>query len=780
MRRARVIRRFSLPLSIAAAFAAQAQQTVPVQPTYLGEVQITAPADRLAPISGAILNSNELAAKRASTSDTASLLRDIPGISLYGNGGVSSLPAIHGMADDRVRVKVDGMDLMSACPNHMNSPLSYIDPTNVGSVKVFAGIAPVSIGGDSIAGAILVTSAPPEFAVAGEGALRKGQVGAFYRSNGNASSANLAATLAGKNINMTYTGSVAKSGNYTAAKDFKAAGPAAVDGAGGPAAVNRGWLAGNEVGSSRYKSENQELGLALRDDSHLLELKLGMQNIPYEGFPNQRMDMTRNDSTQVNLRYTGKCQWGALEARIYDEHTQHEMNFADDKQYLYGPASLTNTVVAPGMPMYTDGKNTGALVKADITLSERDLLKVGGEAQNYRLNDWWPPSPSSLANMYSAAGVPAVSGGMAPNTFWNINNGKRDRLGVFAEWEAHWSREWFSLLGARAEQVKMGSGSVQGYNAMMAGYAVSAAAFNARSHQRTDHNLDLTALARYSPDAASAFEFGYAQKTRSPNLYERYAWSQNSMAMIMNNFVGDGNGYLGNLDLKPEVAHTLSATLDWHDAARATEFRITPYYTQVTDYIDAIRCTGSGMMMNALCSGAANNTAQKSFVQLQYANQSARLYGFDLSGRIPLAKSSDYGSISGTGVLNYVKGENRTTGDHLYNIMPLNAKLAVQQNLGAWTNAAEIQLVGAKTRVSQVRQEVQTGGYSLINLRSNYQWKQARLDIGIENLFNKFYSLPLGGAYVGQGATMGTNSIPWGIQVPGMGRSAYLGVAFDF
>jgi len=26
----------------------------------------------------------------------------------------------------------------------------------------------------------------------------------------------------------------------------------------------------------------------------------------------------------------------------------------------------------------------------------------------------------------------------------------------------------------------------------------------------------------------------------------------------MNNFVGDGNGYVGNLDLKPEVAHTLS------------------------------------------------------------------------------------------------------------------------------------------------------------------------------------------------------------------------------
>jgi hypothetical protein len=36
----------------------------------------------------------------------------------------------------------------------------------------------------------------------------------------------------------------------------------------------------------------------------------------------------------------------------------------------------------------------------------------------------------------------------------------------------------------------------------------------------------------------------------------------------MNNFVGDGNGYIGNADLKPEVAHTLSASGDWHDAAQ--------------------------------------------------------------------------------------------------------------------------------------------------------------------------------------------------------------------
>ena len=62
----------------------------------------------------------------SATSDTASLLSDVPGVSLYGAGGVSSLPVIHGLADDRLRIKVDGMDLIASCPNHMNPALSYI------------------------------------------------------------------------------------------------------------------------------------------------------------------------------------------------------------------------------------------------------------------------------------------------------------------------------------------------------------------------------------------------------------------------------------------------------------------------------------------------------------------------------------------------------------------------------------------------------------------------------------------------------------------------------
>ncbi len=57
----------------------------------------------------------------------------------------------------------------------MNSPLSYISPANVGSVKVITGLSPVSSGGDSLGGVVSVQSLPPVFANKGE-TLTQGEV----------------------------------------------------------------------------------------------------------------------------------------------------------------------------------------------------------------------------------------------------------------------------------------------------------------------------------------------------------------------------------------------------------------------------------------------------------------------------------------------------------------------------------------------------------------------------------------------------------------------------
>jgi len=759
------IRRRPIAIAIGTAlfFPAFALAQTPV----MDEVLVSATRMELAyPLGSMTVSGDGIVRQRPYTSDSAGLLKDVPGFSSYTGGGVSSLPVIRGLADDRIRIKVDGMDLIASCPNHMNPPLSYIDPTNVGTLRVYSGITPVSVGGDSIAGTIIADTLAPVFAAPGRDYLATGQIGGFYRSNGNAWGANIAATAATENISVTYTGSSARADNYKAGGNFKTA-----TGRAGHT------LPLDEVGSTAYESLNQMLSFAVKGGNHLVEAKFGFQHIPEQLYPNQRMDMLDNEQKTFNLRYLGQFDWGLFEARAYYEKVDpHYMDFGPDKRFWYGaasggpmtgsgaPCSPISANCAAGMPMYTKSSNTGVTVKADVSLDAQNLIRVGGLYQHYTLDDWWPPSGAA----------------MWPGTFDNINDGSRDRLGLFGEWEARLNAQWLTLLGARYERVKTDAGNVRGYDPTTNGMGMmvndqkkDAAAFNAQDRERADNNWDLTALARYTPDANSDIEFGVARKVRSPNLYERYTWSTWSMAAVMNNFVGDGNGYFGNINLKPEQAYTVSATWDLHAADRRSELRITPYYTRVTDYIDAIRCP-----VGASCT-PANRTTTNEFVVLQYANQSAVLYGIDVSGRILLA-STGVGDFGLTGSLAYTHDKNLDTDDGLYNIMPLNGKLALTHTLGGWNGAVEVVASAAKDDVSDVRNEIKTAGYGLTNLRGSYTWKQVRVDLGVDNLFDKFYSLPLGGAYTGQGSTMMLNGIPWGIAVPGMGRSIYTGVTFKF
>jgi iron complex outermembrane receptor protein len=716
-----------LPATIPSETLAQ-DQTLP-------KVVVTAPAVGDASSTAVAVGNEQLAPQRNATSDSARLLQDIPGVSLYGAGGVSSLPVVHGLADDRVRTQVDGMDLVAACPNHMNSALSYIDPANVGKVTVYAGIAPVSAGGDSIGGTIQVDSAPPTFATPGA-FLAKGQSGASYRSNGIAKGGNLGAALATDAVNLAYNGATADQNNYRAARAFKSA-RAGTEG-GDP-------IPGDVVASSAYAAVNQDVGVAFRHDRHLLQLKVGQQHIRFEGFPNQRMDMTDNKGTQVNLRYNGQYEWGELIARAYQQKVEHEMDMGPDR-YTYGT----------GMPMLTEATTRGALLQGNVDLSDAHTLRLGTEAQTYTLYDWWP----------------AVGGAMGPNDFWNIDYGRRNKADLFAEWERRWTPEWLGLAGVRGTRVTTDAAPVQGYDNGLAGiWGNDAAAFNARQHKRTDNNWDMTLLARNVPDPTAAYEGGYARKSRSPNLYQRYPWSTNAMAALMNNFVGDGNGYIGNPDLKPEVAHTLSATADWHDARNERRgLKATLYYTRVEDYIDARRCTF----------GQCVSAPGKDFLLLQYVNETARLYGLDLSGHARLLRTEGFGTFTGTLLVNYVRGENLTSGDNLYNIMPLNAKFGLVHRAGGWSSTAELLAVSAKKRLAEERKEMATPGYALLNVRTSYQTKYARLDLGVENVFDRLYFTPLGGAYVGQGPSMGTSTIAWGQTVPGPGRSINAAINLNY
>jgi iron complex outermembrane receptor protein len=112
--------------------------------------------------------------------------------------------------------------------------------------------------------------------------------------------------------------------------------------------------------------------------------------------------------------------------------------------------------------------------------------------------------------------------------------------------------------------------------------------------------------------------------------------------------------------------------------------------------------------------------------------------------------------------------------------MPLNARFSLAQAVNRWNNTIEWEVVSAKDTVNSERNEVETSGYALLHLRTSYELKQVRFDFGVENVFDRLYSAPLSGAYLGQGMTMSPTGVAWGTTVPGMGRSFYAGMTLKF
>ncbi|MBV8625894.1 MAG: TonB-dependent receptor, partial [Herbaspirillum sp.] len=619
-----------------------------------------------------------------STSDSALLLTEQPGYATAAGGGVSALPVLNGFAADRLKIRLDGMEVTAACGNQMNVPMSYMPPSQVGYTRVIAGITPVSIGGDSIGGTIELSSPVPQFADEPGKLLSKGGFSVSARSVNSEVSASVNATVASENLSVGYVGSKSRAESYTAGN-------------------------GEKVLSSLYESNNHALTMAARGDGQQIVLKVGQQYIPYQGFPNEYMDMTGNRSTFANLGYDRRFDWGKLYAKLYWQRTEHEMGFFT--------AERTGT-----MPMDTRGRDMGYTVRGDINLGQdaAGVLRLGNEYHSFRLNDYWPPVAGSMM--------------MGPRTYININDGTRDRFALFAEWEQKLDARWTTLLGVRDEWVKTDAGNVQSYGTGMMNMtdSAAAAAFNGRDHAKTDNNIDLTALARFEADAGKSFEFGYARKTRSPNLYERYTWGRGTMAMTMTNWFGDGNGYVGNIDLKPEVANTISGTADWHSeesdsGERRWFFKVTPYFSYVQNYIDA----------DVIGSFHPYNVSAATGALLQFANHDARLYGINASWKWPLLRSSGLGDIAFTGKAGITRGQ-RVDGGNLYHMMPFNVLGALEQKWGPWSNRAELNYVARKTLVDANRLEPVTASYTVVNLKSSYQFNQSiTVSAGVSNLFNR-------------------------------------------
>lgn len=653
--------------------------------------------------------------ERQQSRNAAELLENKPGVSLRDSGQFASVPLLHGLGDERAKLLVDGITISASCPSHMNPPLSYVAPANASEVTVLTGITPVSLGGDSLGGTVAIASPMPVFAGAAERVHLEGSASGFYRSNGENYGGALSEWVAGHNVGVGYSGTWMTNDDYT-------------DGS------------GKTVTSTYAQSTDHTITLAAQGRANLFVLRAGLHHTPYEGFVNQWMDMVRNYATSLNLNYRRSFARGALDAHVFWQSTSHSMNLGRDKMGFPMPML---------MPMNDHGTDLGYSLSYEVPLTTRQTLRIGNELHRFVLNDTWP----------AVVGMAPTTG---PQSFVDINNARRLRLGTFAEVVSRWNTKWTTLIGVRNDTVWSNAGSVHGYSSL---YAADAAAFNASDRARTNVDADATATVRYEPEPYSVFEMGYGRKSRAPNLYERYSWTTNMTASSMVGWFGDGNSYVGNVRLKPEVADTASGTATLHDRSRSWELKVTPWETHIQDYVDVNTLT---TMM----------TGMSTFAELQFANHPARIYGGDLSGTGTLWRGSKFGSGTLSGVGGWLHGERLDSGTGLYQMMPLNLRMGFDEEGRGWTAGFGMEAVDRKANVDQHRFEQRTPGYTLFGVHTAYQRERLRANVAIDNLLNRYYELPLGGVNIDQflaGGMMGALA-----PVTGRGRSASVGMSFEF
>ena len=642
------------------------------------EVEVEAESE-----SAAAMRRTASADEQARSRNSAEMVSEAPGVSLRESGALAGVPALHGMGDERTKIVVDGAAVESSCPNHMNPPLSYAAPAEVSTAIVLAGITPVSLGGDSLGGTVAVEARAPVFASGKRPVHEEASATGFYRSNGEYYGGSFTESVAGRHLAMGYTGTWSTNDDYT-------------DGN------------GHKVTSTYAQSTDHTVTLAAEGAGNLVTLEAGLHHTPYEGFVNAQMDLVRNYAERLNLHYHRTLESGAVDAHMYWQGTWHSMNIGRDKSSFPMPM---------WMPMNTHGRDVGYTVKLDLPLRARQTLRVGNELHYFRLDDIWPP-------------VAGTAPYMGPNAFVSINDGRRVRLGTYVEAESKWNAQWTTLFGVRNDTVWTNAGPVSGYSSM---YATDADTFNAQNRAHTDPDVDVTALARFEPNTASAYEFGYARKSRAPNLYERYAWSTSWMTSGMIGWFGDGNYYVGNVALKPETANTVSGAARWRGGAeRAWALRAAPYVTYIENYVDvdSLATTMYGM---------------STFAQLQFANHNARIYGGDLDGSVALWNGGRFGQGKIGGVGAWLHGERLDSSTPLYQMMPLNARVNFDEEVKGLAAGVGVEAVDRKKNVDPRRFEPQTPGYTLLDVHASYRKGAFVVSGGADNLLDKAYELPLGG-----------------------------------
>jgi iron complex outermembrane receptor protein len=264
-------------------------------------------------------------------------------------------------------------------------------------------------------------------------------------------------------------------------------------------------------------------------------------------------------------------------------------------------------------------------------------------------------------------------------------------------------------------------------------------------------------------DGALTPRLTLARKTRVPSVLERFAWLPTEASFGL----ADGNIYVGNQALEPEVAWIAEAGFDLENDWLT--LRPTLFYRRVDDFIQGTPFDATPGVVNSpveMVSAASGDPTP-----LMFRNADAELYGADLDFVVrPVA------SIELAGTASFTRGQRRDIADDLYRVPPANLRVSATWSADRLALGAELFAAADQDRVSRTNDELAGNGFAVVGLFARYAFSDGlALEAGVENLFDEEYAPHLAGR-----SRVGASDVPVGERLPGPGRGVWARLTAQF
>ncbi len=674
--------------------------------------------------------------RRISHADAAQLMAQVPGGAANNNGPLTGQLQYRGMFGPRLNVRIDGMLINGGGPNWMAPPLHHIPSGLMEALTVEQGIAAITTGG-GIGGAVTAQWKRPAYndesvwQATGDAELSLGSVD-------DGTSVALMAGMVNENHRVYLLGSRDEGDDYES---------------------GRGTVAATE-----YERDASGIGYGFRNDKHYLDVDFRKIETGETGTPSLPMDIEFFDSDLWSLRYGIAFDKAQLDVQVYGSDIDHRMN-----NYRLRMAPDFSSLMLP--PFVDD---------------DRRFVNTSSEETGYKIALSLPMASGKLTVGLDGHDAEHEATVFDPDfAMFFVNNfvdTEEEKQGIFLQWDTVYNENWYFEAGLRSETVDMSTAEIDAFPARLVDMNPAAwpmgtppravfmlrEAFNAADRNISDDNIDWVLKTRYQASENLIYEIALAQKTRSPIYQERFMW----IPLEVNAGLGDGNNYVGNLDLKPEESTQIELGLDWRTETANFSPRI--YLREVDDYIQGVPAANPLVV-------AVSANANGDPTPLMFDNVEATITGLDLDFGFKLNDAFEI-----NGIYSYVRGERDDTDDNLYRIAPQHLRIGLDwHGSDAWDLRVEQVLVDRQDKLSasntldvaSARNSfAETPGYGLTNLYFVYQVSDGLvLTTGIENVFDKAYTDHLTGFN-----RVANSIVPIGSRLDGPGRNIFARVRYQW